>query len=319
MSPERCSGWQGRARQWALVIGQRRHLVHIFLGLMCAGAVLGQAPPAGYVNSTTCQLCHEDIYNNFQKTVHTAIGTGERFGLPDRACESCHGPGARHVQTLSAADIRNPAKLSPNASIQVCLACHLNQQTPVGSVRSSHSKEQITCIVCHSIHGSRGLVARTIPAINQQCSGCHVNVWAQFQRPYRHFLPQEAMSCVDCHDPHGTIKLAMIRTFSANEVICYRCHANTRGPFTFEHPAVRFEGCGACHVPHGSANPFMLVRAQVMFVCLECHANLPNVNRTGTIGVVPPAFHDLRSPLFQNCTVCHQKVHGSYVDRFLLR
>jgi hypothetical protein len=35
--------------------------------------------------------------------------------------------------------------------------------------------------------------------------------------------------------------------------------------------------------------------------------------------VVPPAFHDLRSPRYQNCTVCHQKVHGSYADRNLLR
>jgi len=47
---------------------------------------------------------------------------------------------------------------------------------------------------------------------------------------------------------------------------------------------------------------------------------LPGVNnKTGTLGVVPPAFHDLRSPVFQNCTVCHQKIHGSYVDRNLLR
>jgi hypothetical protein len=36
-------------------------------------------------------------------------------------------------------------------------------------------------------------------------------------------------------------------------------------------------------------------------------------------GVVPPSFHDLRSPVFQNCTVCHQKIHGSHVDRNLLK
>jgi hypothetical protein len=54
-------------------------------------------------------------------------------------------------------------------------------------------------------------------------------------------------------------------------------------------------------------------------VCLECHANLPTVRTTGTLGVIPPAFHDLRSPRYQNCTVCHQKIHGSYVDRNLLK
>jgi hypothetical protein len=60
----------------------------------------------------------------------------------------------------------------------------------------------------------------------------------------------------------------------------------------------------------------MLIRAQVMFVCLECHSNLPTAasKAAGTLGGVPPAFHDLRSPRFQNCTICHQKIHGSYVD-----
>jgi hypothetical protein len=61
----------------------------------------------------------------------------------------------------------------------------------------------------------------------------------------------------------------------------------------------------------------MLTRADVRFVCLECHANLPQQTpgTSGFIGFVPPALHDLRSPRYQNCTVCHQKIHGSHVDR----
>jgi predicted CXXCH cytochrome family protein len=83
---------------------------------------------------------------------------------------------------------------------------------------------------------------------------------------------------------------------------------------------VRLEGCMACHEPHGSANPRMLVRHEVRLVCLECHSNIANpLAPPPTLGGVPPAFHDLRSTRFQNCTVCHTKVHGSYVDRTLLR
>ena len=64
----------------------------------------------------------------------------------------------------------------------------------------------------------------------------------------------------------------------------------------------------------------MLTRPLVMQVCLECHANLPVAVSAGkAAGVVPPSFHDLRSPRYQNCTICHQKVHGSHVDRNLLR
>jgi DmsE family decaheme c-type cytochrome len=127
------------------------------------------------------------------------------------------------------------------------------------------------------------------------------------------------MTCVDCHNPHGSFRPAMGQIFAANEPGCFNCHGDKRGPFTFEHPPMRFEGCGSCHELHGSANPRMLTRAVVQYVCLECHANLPTLNKTGTIGVVPPSFHDLRSPVFQNCTVCHQKIHGSQVDRNLLR
>jgi hypothetical protein len=63
-----------------------------------------------------------------------------------------------------------------------------------------------------------------------------------------------------------------------------------------------------------------LTRQEVRLVCLECHANIPSAPNPGKVlGVVPPAFHDMSSPRYHNCTVCHQKVHGSYVDRNLLR
>jgi DmsE family decaheme c-type cytochrome len=163
-------------------------------------------------------------------------------------------------------------------------------------------------------------VARKAEAVNELCEGCHLNVRAQFQRPFHHKVPEDAMSCVDCHNPHGSIRHAMQQSFGANEPGCFNCHGDKRGPFTFEHAVVRFQGCGTCHEPHGSANPRMLIRQEVQFVCLECHANLPNVaNTNSALGVVPPSFHDLRSPRFQNCTVCHQKIHGSYVDRNLLK
>jgi len=129
------------------------------------------------------------------------------------------------------------------------------------------------------------------------------------------------MSCVDCHNPHGSYSKAMQRTVAGNEPGCLKCHTDKRGPFTFEHAPMRYEGCSTCHVPHGSVNPRMLTRAEVRFQCLECHSNVvsPRVPSTGTVGGIPPAIHDLRSSRYQNCTICHVKVHGSHVDRALLR
>jgi len=294
----------------------------LFLAALKAAAQ--PALPPGYAGSEACQVCHQDIYDAFPKTPHSAVETSKKHGFVGTACESCHGPGQKHIDAPSADTIRNPGKLAAPAADKVCLTCHLNQSTQVGRLESSHMKDQVSCTSCHKVHANGGhdLVIRKASAINAQCASCHLNVWAEFQRPNHHKLPEGAMSCVDCHNPHGSIRPAMAQAFTANEPGCFTCHGDKRGPFTFEHAVVRFEGCGACHEPHGSANPRMLTRQEVRLVCLECHANLmtaPGNSTNSALGVVPPAFHNLRSATFQNCTVCHQKVHGSYVDRNLLR
>jgi len=306
----------------------------IALVLFCCGVgaqTKAPAPPSStpasaptYVGSETCQPCHEDIYNAFQKNPHKLVDTQKRRGWEAKACESCHGPGSEHAASAEKSAIVNPARLAPAEADRDCLKCHLNQPTHIGRIESSHMKNEVACTACHSIHrhGPNGLVPRRAAAVNELCASCHTAVWAQFQRPYKHRLPEAAMSCVDCHNPHGTIFRAATRAYAANEATCFRCHGNLRGPFTFEHAPVRLEGCTACHEPHGSANPRMLIRAEVRYVCLECHANLPAaspIKNPPALGGVPPAFHDLFSPQFQNCTVCHIKVHGSYVNQDLLK
>lgn len=278
---------------------------------LASGARAQQQP--GYAGAEACVLCHEDIGKAFEKNPHHGV---------NQACEACHGPGAKHAESTSAADIRNPAKLAPAQTDGACLTCHLNKPTHAGRIQSSHARNLVACTSCHKVHanGPFGLVARKPAVVNEQCAACHQNVLAQFQRPFKHRIPESAMSCVDCHNPHGSFRPGMMQTFAANEPGCFRCHGDKRGPFTFEHAPVRFEGCWSCHEPHGSANPRMLVRQEVRLVCLECHANRPNsTNTTAALGVVPPAFHDLRTPQFRNCTICHQKIHGSHVDRNLLR
>ena len=287
-----------------------------------AAAPAAQEPaPNPYAGSDTCKTCHEDIYNALVKSPHGAIETSSRLQRKGQACEACHGPGATHAGSADAAAIKNPAKLSPAEVDRLCLNCHLNQATPVGYLRSSHAGNQVACTSCHSVHNHlpTGLVARGNAAVNTQCSSCHLNARAQFEKPDHHKVPENAMACVDCHNPHGTTQKAMQQTASTNEPGCYKCHADKRGPFAFEHAPVRWDGCAACHEPHGSANPRMLVRAEVRFVCLECHSNLPFGNTNGTRGVTPPAFHNLNDPRYRNCTVCHQKIHGSHIDRNLLK
>jgi DmsE family decaheme c-type cytochrome len=276
-----------------------------------------------FIGSEMCGVCHEDIGKAFLKSPHEAVEKGDKHGFTGKACESCHGPGSKHAETLSPADIRNPSKISTAETDRVCMACHNNQTSNTGRINASHARNSISCTACHSMHahGTDGLVARKPAALNTLCESCHIDVKAAFTLPFKHPVLQNAMTCVDCHNPHGAIKAPLLRLANANELGCFNCHADKRGPFTFEHAVVRQGGCEGCHMPHGSANAKMLIREEVRLVCLECHANLPSLpTQTASVrGVVPPAFHDLTSPRFRNCTICHQKIHGSHVDRNLLR
>ncbi len=302
-----------------------------FVPTLAAAQSTGQNLKPGYAGSEVCSACHQDLFNAFQKNPHHFVETSSKRGWQGMACESCHGPGAKHAETADPANITNPAKIAPAKTDQTCLKCHLNEPTHVGRIQGGHARNQVACTACHSMHkGHAALRPVRATAINAMCTKCHVSSWAEFQRPFRHRLPEGAMSCVDCHNPHGTFLWRSIQTVSANEPGCFKCHSNIRGPFTYEHPPVKFEGCRTCHEPHGSANPRMLVRHEVRFVCLECHANIATAATIGstpaggtvqqqTLGGIPPAFHDLRSPRYRNCTICHQKIHGSNVDAALER
>ena len=140
---------------------------------------------APYVGSQICQACHEDIFNAFQKSPHRVVDSDKKRGWVNKACESCHGPAQKHTESVSAADIRNPAKLTAVAADKLCLTCHLNEPTHIGRLESSHARDQVSCVGCHPVHanGPQGMVLRATAAINEKCASCHTNVWAAFQKP----------------------------------------------------------------------------------------------------------------------------------------
>jgi DmsE family decaheme c-type cytochrome len=279
--------------------------------------------PDGYAGSESCGTCHEDIVKGFKNNRHSVLDKSKDRGWTARACEGCHGPGAKHAESASADDIRNPLKLTTAAADRNCLGCHQNKQTNAGRIASSHVRGEVPCTACHNVHpiGEKASSAKlaTAKGINQTCSRCHTAVWASFQKPHRHALPESVMSCTSCHNPHGAFQPRMLRTSIGAEPGCLKCHTDKRGPFVYEHAPLRLEPCTICHEPHGSTNPRMLTRHEVGFQCLECHSNLISPGASGTVGGLPPAIHDIRNPRFKNCTLCHQKPHGSNVNRTLLR
>lgn len=69
-----------------------------------------------------CLDCHTTgLRVRFDRPGHTLT---TEFADPAVACESCHGPGARHAETLDKADIVHPGKVSPQVALDLCAQCH---------------------------------------------------------------------------------------------------------------------------------------------------------------------------------------------------
>ncbi len=306
---------RGRSRSRPLLISATVAAILPAVSMTRAQAPGPQAQAPAYAGSDSCAACHDELAKAFRRNPHRFVEVRREW--KERACESCHGPGAKHAESGDPSDIVNPAKLAPEQADRACLDCHRHQPAQSGRIQGGHGRYQVACTACHRVHAeAQRLTLRDAAVVNRQCADCHRSEWAEFQRPYTHRLLQGAMKCTDCHNPHGSMRPRSVRTASANEAGCFRCHGDKRGPFPFEHPPVRLEGCERCHEPHGSTNPRMLVRAEVRFLCLECHSN---IGSRPALGGIPPGFHDLRSARYRNCTICHNRIHGSFVDGRLTR
>lgn len=208
--------------------------------------------------------------------------------------------------------------------LDACLKCHAKDFTRANIRRSVHSANDVVCTNCHSIHRSpapKYLLARQQKEL---CYSCHLETRAQFNMPFRHRVNEGAMACTDCHNPHGAfnptwragIRPRMVSESFGDDEACLKCHTDKRGPFVYEHPPVRIEGCEACNFPHGGPNPRLLRRPAVFTMCLECHNGVAGFGKSGFGDPAPVAsFHRFQDPRFQNCVTCHVRIHGSNVDR----
>ncbi len=308
-------------------------MVFTIMGSLCRWllvlAPLGAfAATEGYVGSNACKTCHPDITSTFYKNPHyKSIASGNE--PPERTgCESCHGPGKAHVEAHGGkATIIAFSLLGPKEVLDNCLRCHNQTISRANIRRSEHILNGMACNSCHSIH--KPGVPRSLLAKSQTelCYGCHTNVRAQFSMTFKHRVNEGFMTCTDCHNPHGVFAATwrmggrphLVDQALANEEPCLKCHAEKRGPFVFEHPAVRVDGCESCHFPHGSTNSRLLRRPVVFTLCLECHNGAGTFGRQGD-GVQPQsASHNMADPRYHNCTACHVRVHGSNSDPLFLR
>ena len=277
------------------------------------------APPAPtYIGEARCIQCHGQENKHFSETLHAKVFRLHPANeLQARGCEACHGPGSNHARnaTDKTALIGFTKQWGTAVATQngQCLSCH-DGGNRLHWDGSNHAKGKLACADCHNTMqkaSANGLLARQ--SISETCAQCHREQRAEFRKRSHMPLPEGKISCVDCHNPHGSSTRALLVADSVNDV-CYSCHAEKRGPMLWEHAPVR-ESCVNCHSPHGSNHDKLLVAARP-YLCQQCH-NLPVGHNSTFYRDGQTAAGALlgggQSPrvIGRTCQNCHSQIHGS--------
>ncbi len=137
-------------------------------------------------------------------------------------CESCHGPGRKHVVKMSASssgdalEIVQPGKLTALEQVTKCGGCHgsVPNDTDIAAIRAIEANPNTA-----RFPSTRLVLSR---CFNESASG---------------------IKCTQCHDPHGNVETDAARISSA----CRDCH----NPVKLKNASCRTAkaACGSCHMP----------------------------------------------------------------------
>ena len=260
---------------------------------------------AHIVGSQACATCHAPLIAEFKKTLMGKIGGAQKGKFE---CENCHGPGSAHVKAGGGRGVGGILSFGADDPRSVderngmCLGCHQKGERNywAGSV---HQTRGVACTNCHSVMKNVGRKHNLKTVVEAEtCYQCHKMQRAQMQYSSHMPIREGKLTCTNCHNPHGTVTDKLIREASVNDQ-CYKCHAEKRGPFTWEHAPVR-ESCLNCHTPHGSNYENLLVVARPR-LCNECHS-VAHSPTTGGFGAPITAY-----VLGRGCGNCHSNIHGT--------
>ncbi|MFL5344989.1 MAG: tetratricopeptide repeat protein [Hyalangium sp.] len=180
------------------------------------------------------------------------------FADPGVACESCHGPGARHAETQDPKDIVQPKRLPPELGMAVCTQCHGPRRTLFPMLDAAH----------HFRPGQRyeDFYQPMVLLLGNDVSGDYF----EDGRPSTSSFENQALTqslcfmkggatCLSCHSAphqkHAPNELQLPKSASAGvsppNATCQGCHASVfaQGKQHTHHSSAAAPDCIACHMP----------------------------------------------------------------------
>jgi len=216
---------------------------------------LSEWPPSRILGAeqsfNNCQQCHGSQIQTAFKAPAQKYET--KYKSLSINCESCHGPGKRHVELAksgkieTANDIGMPSltTLTKDESLEVCLRCHsLKDVIANGYLPGKNLQEYYALkfpILGENPYYPDGRTRAFAYQEGHLYSDCYLN---------------GAMTCVDCHDPHaqnyrGINGVKLNGRFDNGQ--CTGCHASKAlSPEQHSHHQKDSPGnlCTSCHMPY---------------------------------------------------------------------
>jgi predicted CXXCH cytochrome family protein len=186
--------------------------------------------PAHFHNSTleqSCSSCHDGLPSADSgasmkadcNVCHKTMSSGASYlhsPAEMKECGSCHSWSAESKSVTVTEGV-------PTA----CYTCHDDKQAQVDSSAFPHPVAG-ECATCHSPHGTdQKHILKT--DVYTLCTGCHEEQKANHpvgRHPMRFAMLRngEAISCVSCHNPHGSNNEGLLRASGGRMEICGECH-----------------------------------------------------------------------------------------------
>ncbi len=228
-----------------------------------------------------CAECHStNLKKNFDLETNTYHTT---FSEIDVSCESCHGPGSRHVAWGRQPDAERNGTAS--TGLIVDLKGPENARTQIETCAPCHSRRRI--VSTDFLPGSKYLDYYAPELLDSNLYFAdgqikdEVYVYASFLQSKMY---HNGVRCSDCHDPHST------RIVLQGNALCNQCHSPEQydAPTHLHHiPGTSGAQCVDCHMPERTymvvdprrdhsfkvPRPDLTARIGIPNACNGCHTS----------------------------------------------
>jgi predicted CXXCH cytochrome family protein len=197
-----------------------------------------------------CLLCHNGLplKGNYPERGDTGLSLFPNPIPEGIDCQRCHGPGAAHVHAALAANtprekireaIVNPARLSRDRQLEVCMQCHLETSSSLMPNEIRRYNRIIDSYRPGEPIGEYKLLFDRASGQGDRFEIAHAGYRLRMSACFR----SSQMTCLTCHDPHQSYRT---ENSTAHYVaVCQGCHQ------AVVHKASLPAGadCLTCHMP----------------------------------------------------------------------